>query len=345
MDKKSKNFIISFIIFLILSILIYFYLLKTFSNSKFYFNYILSKLNFLNVSILLLLLILYFLFDGLRLYFIILSTGHSIPVKLLVKLIFANVFISNITPFSSGGGFIQIYYLNKANIAIGEATAITSIRTVLAMFFFLTLTPLILIFDKSIDKIVPAKTVFLYALIFMITYITIFYFIIQRKNLIKKLIYKIFYLLKKLKLIKKNKFKKWVLYSFKEINFLSFSIKKYLFGNKIFVIFSILFTLFFLTLLFSFTPFLLNLLNIKYNLLEIYIYQLIITFIMYFVPTPGSSGVAEAGYAYIFKTLLPVKYIPTLTILWRFLTIYVGMFIGLIIVLLDIIKSNINKIK
>lgn len=338
--KKKFQFILFFIIFIILSIFVYLYLFKFFSKSNFFISLLFKKITLTNFIILIFLILLYFITDGLRLFSIILASGHKIKFSLLIKLIFTNIFISNITPFSSGGGFIQIYYLNKANISIGEATAITTIRTVTAMFFFLISAPIILILDKSIDNIISAKSVFLYALIFMIIYLIIFYLIIKKVKIIKIIIYKFLLFLKQTGLIKKNQLNKLLFNVFQEINYLSSSIKLFLFNKIIFIFLNIVFTIFFLILLFSFTPFLLKILNIKFNILHVYFYQIIITFIMYFVPTPGSSGIAEASYAYIFKSLIPGKYIPALTFTWRFLTIYIGMMIGLIIILYDIIKTK-----
>jgi len=52
-----------------------------------------------------------------------------------MKITFLNVFVSNITPSAAGGGFIQIYYLNKYGVNIGDATAATTIRTAITIVF------------------------------------------------------------------------------------------------------------------------------------------------------------------------------------------------------------------
>jgi len=84
---------------------------------------------------LLICLLFYFFFDCARFYYILKSLNITIPIKLILKITFLNIFASNITPSASGGGFIQIYYLNKYGVSIGDATAATTIRTAITIVF------------------------------------------------------------------------------------------------------------------------------------------------------------------------------------------------------------------
>jgi hypothetical protein len=53
---------------------------------------------------------------------------------------------------------------------------------------------------------------------------------------------------------------------------------------------------------------------------------------MYFAPTPGAAGVAEGGYGLLFSQLVQKQDITLLTLSWRFLTIYVGLVIGMFVI-------------
>ena len=62
-------------------------------------------LNFLSVRVvgsLAVLLLLYFLADGLRLYCVIRAVGSRIAFAYILKLVFVNIFVSNVTPLATG---------------------------------------------------------------------------------------------------------------------------------------------------------------------------------------------------------------------------------------------------
>jgi len=61
-------------------------------------------------------------------------------------------------------------------------------------------------------------------------------------------------------------------------------------------------------------------------------FQVVVTFFMYFAPTPGAAGVAEGGYGLLFSQLVQKQDITLLTLSWRFLTIYVGLVIGMFVI-------------
>ncbi|WP_319633349.1 lysylphosphatidylglycerol synthase domain-containing protein [Sinanaerobacter chloroacetimidivorans] len=56
-----------------------------------------------------------------------------------------------------------------------------------------------------------------------------------------------------------------------------------------------------------------------------------ITAVMYFAPTPGASGVAEAAFTFLFSGYVNHSDIVSLTFTWRLFTIYIGVIIGMII--------------
>ncbi len=60
--------------------------------------------------------------------------------------------------------------------------------------------------------------------------------------------------------------------------------------------------------------------------------QSLATMIIYFAPTPGSSGVAEGGFYLFFSTMVPRRYLGTITFEWRVLSYFIPLLIGFIIV-------------
>ncbi len=56
--------------------------------------------------------------------------------------------------------------------------------------------------------------------------------------------------------------------------------------------------------------------------------QAVFMFVLYFVPTPGASGVAEGGGAALFGLLVPWHIAGVMAILWRFFTEYLAIGMG-----------------
>ena len=69
------------------------------------------------------LLLIYFMADGLRLHYTLKALGHRLPLRKIFRLVFINLFFSNVTPMATGGGFAQIWYLTRHGVPVARATA------------------------------------------------------------------------------------------------------------------------------------------------------------------------------------------------------------------------------
>ena len=61
--------------------------------------------------------------------------------------------------------------------------------------------------------------------------------------------------------------------------------------------------------------------------------MLLLNLVLYFSPTPGGSGIAEAGFLVLFKNLVPGGTVGILAVLWRFTAEYIPFFLGAVITL------------
>lgn len=57
--------------------------------------------------------------------------------------------------------------------------------------------------------------------------------------------------------------------------------------------------------------------------------QAALIFLIYFAPTPGSSGLAEAASLSLMAPVVPIGFAPYYNLLWRFSTLYLPAFVGL----------------
>ena len=291
------------------------------------------------------LLIFYFLLDALRFLYVLKTLQIDVTLGYLVKLAFINMFLSNITPFATGGAFAQIYFLSKKDISIGDATAATTIKTALPIIFFFITTPIVLIVDKNLFKIVPSgnNLIYILSLVFLYMLATYgFYKILKNTNIIKKNLSKILTLLEHKRIISKNKVESFRNNSFLEIDIFALNIKRFLKGKKKYVLLSIIFMILYLFSLFMFPVLLIRGLNSSISTSQIISIQILLTFVTYFAPTPGATGVAEGGFTLMFSNFVKKNDIVSLTFSWRFFTMYLGMVIGLVIFYLEIVKNKLR---
>jgi uncharacterized protein (TIRG00374 family) len=286
------------------------------------------------------LLVLYFLADGLRLYCVIRAIGFRIDFAYIFKLVFVNILVSNVTPLATGGGVVQVYFLKKKGMPIGEATAATSIRTILAALVLFTLTPIIIWAEPDLFRVFLHRNLLYGITGFSCFYLAVFWIILFRIRVIKRWLLRGLRLLNILKIVSRPRFRRLFLKGSRELDLLSDGFKRYFRGGLGWAVLSVVFTALFLLLLFSFSIVLVRALGYQAPLLTVLTFQVVVTFFMYFAPTPGATGVAEGGYGLLFAQLVQKQDITLLTLSWRFLTIYVGVLIGIFVIYREFFKNH-----
>lgn len=69
-------------------------------------------------------------------------------------------------------------------------------------------------------------------------------------------------------------------------------------------------------------------LGIEANLVDVLLLQTTISFLLYFAPTPGGAGAAEALSAALMSVYVPRALLPVYTLLWRFTVSYATVIVG-----------------
>jgi|SRR5881628_1355436 len=69
-------------------------------------------------------------------------------------------------------------------------------------------------------------------------------------------------------------------------------------------------------------------LGIEVHFVDILLVQTFITFLLYFAPTPGGSGLAEVISALVMQIYVPAELTPTYTLVWRFTNSYATVIVG-----------------
>ena len=210
------------------------------------------------------------------------------------------------------------------------------INGIVIIGLILTGVPLILL-NNTRKRVIITSTL---TTISIISIIIIFYILYKKhKTIEKRLIQMINYLTRKRIIRRKEKYIKLVR---KEMREFTEGIRYLVRGSKYYTFQLLIQNILFIILFVTTSAILIRGVS-NTSLLRIYVTQFVILMLMYLSPTPGASGVAEGTYAAFCKTMVAKEYIPTIVILWRVLTIYVGCVIGVLILIHLLIRNGRGK--
>ena len=263
------------------------------------------------------------------------AAEESVSFKLGVVLTWLNYFGSAVTPMQSGGGPFQVYVLYKKGVPVGKGIAITLIRTMLTILILTLAVPAALLLDPEILKASP----FLKALVFYVFAVIIatwlfVIFTIMRPDLFKKLGKYFILLLKRLKLVKSwrkviNAFK-WL---DREVENYILNFRLAFNSGKIYLFIAVILSILHVLALFTVLPILMRAVGLEFNYVQTIAIQAVFMFVLYFVPTPGASGVAEGGGALLYGLLMPWNMAGVMAVICRFFTDYTSIFMGVVVVI------------
>jgi len=69
-------------------------------------------------------------------------------------------------------------------------------------------------------------------------------------------------------------------------------------------------------------------LGLHADFVDILVIQVVVSFLLYFAPTPGGAGAAEALSALVMQKYVPTDFLPAYTIIWRFTMSYATVIFG-----------------
>lgn len=287
-----------------------------------------------------LMLIVYFASDGLRLHYTLRALGYRLPLPVIFRLVFVNLFFSNITPMATGGGFAQVWYLQRHGVPLGRAMAATTIRTVLATLFIFLLTPFFLLSLEPLQTgAIPGKAG-MALMLFVLLHLAFFVIVLLHISWLIQPLRRLLHGLRRLHLISAQRHRRWQAGVRREILQYSLGFGAYQRGEKRWVLLSIFFTMLFLLSLFSFPALLMHILGYETDYLATLGYLVVTTFIIYFAPTPGAAGISEGVFGSLFQGVLSGSHLVLVTLAWRLLTIHLGMLIGFVLLHKDLAAQH-----
>jgi uncharacterized protein (TIRG00374 family) len=238
---------------------------------------------------------------------------------------------SAIAPSSAGGTGIAMFIINREGINLGRSTSILMLTLLLDKLFYILVVPILLlmvgtmhIFPETMRFVEGLEYYLLggYILIVVATAL-LYYGVFHNPLLLKKLIVKTLFVLPFLK-----RFRRKAVKTGNEILIASVELKT--------KPFSYFFEAFIATSLsWAVRFFVLNLILMalvpNFDHVLIYLRQLLAWLLMLLPSTPGATGVVEGTFSGILKDIGDEGIITVAILLWRFITYYPYIFIGILI--------------
>ena len=279
--------------------------------------------------------------DSLRTYYLSKVSGYKIKYfKALENSIFGS-YISAITPFSAGGQPFQIWHLTRLGLTVGEASMIVGIKFITSFSITVAWGFIgLLTYRKEILNIPYIGKIFAFGTILTVSIYIFFLFMILDPKFAKVILTSpiIFYPMKFFLKKDKDQLRKQITQKVEEYkNSLLYFWK----NSKGSLIYNSILSFAMIFLILS-TPYLSIRAFYQNDLpfFEITGIQSALNLVVYFIPSPGSSGGIESAFYLAYSKFASKDIIAAAVILWRIATYYISILLGIIITTKYIIKKK-----
>lgn len=250
--------------------------------------------------------------------------------SLLVTMI--GQYFNCITPFASGGQPMQIYTYFKRGMSLGSAMTALLSRFIVYQFTLTLYSVVFLIFKLSLfteGELKPLTFLVIVGFIINTFVIVLLFMLAFFRAATTKLAHGIIALLGRIKLIKHPEDKREYIDKELEQYYENFMFIK---SRPVMVLKMFLITVVQLLVYFSITYVIyLGFGMSGTDFFTIIACQAFVLMISGFVPLPGAMGAAEGSYAAFFKGIFGDYYTGVSTFIWRFLTFYLPILIGIVL--------------
>jgi uncharacterized protein (TIRG00374 family) len=258
------------------------------------------------------------------------SLGYPIGFVYSLNLVFANLLASAITPAQAGGEPVRVHELYRANVPLGDATAVVIMERVLdgialaalAAFAMLVLTEQ----WKSLGAISEAMVFITW--IFVVGCLFLFYLAVRRPDVVKRIVNKIARFFTRT--WENAKIEKFVKRADVEIDNFNTAVIKFVKSAKGGLLWGMLFTLLYWVSEIITASLILLGLGQPPLFLESFVIQLILAILMMIPLTPGSSGIAEVGATSMYALFIPASIVGIFVVIWRIVLYYFNIALGIL---------------
>jgi hypothetical protein len=258
------------------------------------------------------------------------SLGYKVKFSHCFNLVLANLLAGAITPGQAGGEPVRIHELYRADVKIGDATAVVLMERVLDGVVLVIMGVIAMVLLESIWRGLNIALIIgmFVGLAVMIGLIIILFYSARRPERVKVLL---------TRLIgwaatrwKGKTMQKVTRYADGEMDNFFASLHRFTTSGRKGMIYGTVFTTLFWASEFFVASLLLLSLGQSPFIAESYLFQLIIAIVMMIPLTPGSSGIAELSATSLYALIVPASVLGLFVLLWRLLLFYFNIIVGLI---------------
>jgi uncharacterized protein (TIRG00374 family) len=258
------------------------------------------------------------------------SLGYRIGFFYSLNLVFANLLAAAITPAQAGGEPVRIHELYRANVPLGDATAIVIMERVLDGIALASLAAfaMIVLTDqwKSLGAI--SEVMVYITWIFVVGCLFLFYLAIKRPDMVKNIVNRCarFFTRK----WESGRIEELIERADKEIDNFNDAVIKFVKSAKGGLLWGMMFTLLYWVSEIVTASLILVGLGQPPLILESFVIQLILAILMMLPLTPGSSGIAEVGATSMYALFIPASIVGIFVVIWRIVLYYFNIALGIL---------------
>jgi len=258
------------------------------------------------------------------------SLGYRIGFFYSLNLVFANLLLAAITPSQAGGEPVRIHELYRADVPLGDATAIVIMERVLdgIVLAFLAAFAMIVLADLWKSLGVISQVMVLITWIFVIGCLLLFYLAIKRPDNVKNVVNYISGFFTRGWEI--TKVEELIMRADKEIDNFNEAVIKFVKSAKGGLLWGLLFTLLYWISEILIASLILLGLGQQPLILESFVIQLVLAILMMLPLTPGSSGIAEVGATSLYALFIPASIVGIFVVIWRMVLFYFNIALGIL---------------
>ncbi len=268
---------------------------------------------------------------GMRIKTMSASLGYKVPFWHCFNMVVANLLMGAITPGQAGGEPVRIHELYKADMNIGDATAVVIMERVLdaIVLIFLSIISLILMWDYLFKISFVLVLIFFISIILLLSFIGLLIWIAKKQTAAKEKI---------------MKFLSWCNGKFEGLHICKFydaidvEFDNFMTGVITYsgrrgfagLAFGTVFTILFWFSEFIVASVILMGLGLPPSVSESIIAQVLIALVSMIPFTPGASGIAELAATSLYALFVPTAVLGVFILLWRLIMFYLNVVFGLI---------------
>ncbi|MDD1716935.1 MAG: flippase-like domain-containing protein [Methanoregulaceae archaeon] len=270
------------------------------------------------------------LFWSARIRSMSLSLGYRVKFSHAFNLVLANLLAGAITPGQTGGEPVRIHELYRADVKIGDATAVVIMERVLDGIVLTVMGVLAMLLLGRVWQGLSVEVVIIVVIawVFMIGVIAGLLISARNPQWIKV------HLIRLLKWLSfkfpGGRFQKMADQADCELDNFFSSMNHFTGKSRRGLFYGTIFTVLFWTSEFLVASLLLMSLGQQPFIAESFLFQLVIAIIMMVPLTPGSSGIAEISASSLYILIVPASILGIFILLWRLLLYYFNIAVGLI---------------